>query len=129
MKEKKGVNTGYRCSALTRSYLVATPLNSSQKHNQAGDAEETTDEIDSADDFLAAQPQRVGARRGEVEEDCDQQTKRIPRAGERADIAPVAVVGNELRVDDRWTERHDGEDESSDINATLAGGRHLRGGG
>lgn len=78
------------------TYHVSTPLQTSKEDDEPGDTQESPNKVDSVNDFPPAQTQRVDSGRRLIEENRDQKTESIPCPTECADVAPVAVVSNEL---------------------------------
>jgi hypothetical protein len=101
-----------------------------QTHHEEGDterAQNTTHIVDLAEDFLG------GALHGEwngvfVEEDDQNQAHEVPGADENPDISPVTgSLRDELCPQRRRAEGQNGENDQTDVHASLGGGDHFGG--
>lgn len=112
-----------RLASLT--HLISSPLHASHEQDHPGDAEETTNKINLADDLSAGETLGVGTRWRKVEEQGEEEANGSPDSAQKSTPSPSGVRCDQLGPQHGRTEGDDGKNEHGDVLATLGRGSQL----
>jgi hypothetical protein len=109
------------------SYLVTSPNQSGDKHKHTRNRQESTNKVDTRNDFFPRKTSRVDTGWWVVEYYDHHESDESPEPTPKTDKSPVRVKRDQLSPQDRGAEWKDGEDEHSNIFSTLPRWCKLRG--
>lgn len=100
--------------------LGSSPLETHHEAGDSEDAENTTNVINFLEDILGGSLRLVTGSWVLVDEHDEEKTDEVPDTDKDTNVSPVGCLGDELSPERRWAEWQDGEDNGSDVGATLA---------